>query len=293
MTGSGPASLWVAALVYFWGSNAMAVDIQALWDHSNPALSEQRFREALGTASSEEALLLQTQIARTHGIRKDFARAREVLDAIAPQATVASPQVRVRYFLELGRTYASATHAQEAITPAQREQARTHFMQAFEAARTSRLDEAAIDALHMMAFVDTEPRAQLEWDLKALAHMEGSDQPDAKKWEASLRNNVGYARHLMGEYDEALRQFRLSLAAHERAGRPRNVRIARWMIAWTLRAQRQFDEAIAIQLRLEREWRETGEPDPYVFEELEHLYRATGDAARAEAYAQKLREARK
>ena len=155
------------------------------------------------------------------------------------------------------------------------------------------VDALAIDALHMMAFVDTEPGAQLAWDTKALAHMEGSDQPDAKKWEASLRNNVGYARHLLGEYDEALRQFRLSLAAHERAGRARAVRIDHWMIAWTLRAQRKFDEAIAIQLRLEREWQEANEPDPYVFEELEHLYRATGDTAQAEAYAQKLRAARK
>ena len=109
----------------------------------------------------------------------------------------------------------------------------------------------------------------------------------------ALRNNVGYARHLLGDYEEALRQFHLSLAAHERAGRARNVRIAHWMIAWTYRAQRRFDEAIAVQLRLEREWAEAGEPDPYVFEELEHLYRATGDAARAEAYAAKLRNARK
>jgi tetratricopeptide (TPR) repeat protein len=271
----------------------MAVDIDALWDHSKPQLSEQRFREALAGASGEEVLLLQTQIARTHGIRKDFARAREILAAIAPQAGAAAPPVRVRYLLELGRTYASATHAQAAITPAERELARASFLEAFEVARTARLDALAIDALHMMAFVDTEPGAQLAWDTKALAHMEGSDQPDAKKWEASLRNNVGYARHLLGEYDEALRQFRLSLAAHERAGRARAVRIAHWMIAWTLRAQRKFDEAIAIQLRLEREWQEANEPDPYVFEELEHLYRATGDTAQAEAYAQKLRAARK
>lgn len=271
----------------------MAVDILSLWDHAKPELSEQRFRDALKAANGEEALVLQTQIARTHGIRKDFARAREILASIEPQARAASAQVRVHYHLELGRTYASATHAQEAITPDQRELARSHYMQAFEAARQARLDNLAIDALHMMAFVDTEPKAQLEWDLKALAHLEGSDQPDAKKWEASLRNNVGYAKHLLGEYEEALRQFRLSLAAHERAGRARNVRIAHWMIAWTLRAQRRFDEAIAIQLRLEREWDEAGEPDPYVYEELEHLYRATGDTTRAEAYAAKLRSSRK
>jgi len=30
-------------------------------------------------------------------------------------------------------------------------------------------------------------------------------------------------------------------------------------------------------------------PDPYVYEELEHLYRGVGDAGRAEEYAAKLR----
>lgn len=270
----------------------MAVDIAALWDHAKPDVSEQRFREALKSADGDEALLLQTQIARTHGIRKDFARARDILAAIEARAKAGPPEVQVRYFLELGRTYASATHSQAQITPGERERAGALYMQAFDIAQKAGLDNLAIDALHMMASVDTEPKAQLDWDLKALAYMESSSQPDAKKWEASLRNNVGYAKHLLGEYDEALRQFRLSLAAHERAGRARNVRIAHWMIAWTLRAQRKFDDAIAIQLRLEREWDEAGEPDPYVFEELEHLYRATGDTARAEAYAAKLRAAR-
>jgi tetratricopeptide (TPR) repeat protein len=266
----------------------MAADILSLWDHGKPEVSEQRFREALKTASGDDALVLRTQIARTYGIRKDFARAREILAAIEPQAKAASPEVQVHYFLELGRTHASTVHDQAAITPATRELARSLYMRAFEIARDTRLDMLAIDALHMMATVDIEPKAQLEWDLKALDYMERSDQSAAKRWEASLRNNVGYAKHLLGEYDEALRQFNLSLAAHERAGRVRNVRIAHWMIARTFRAQRRFDEAIAIQLRLEREWDEAGDPDPYVFEELEHLYRATGDTVRAEAYGAKL-----
>jgi len=34
--------------------------------------------------------------------------------------------------------------------------------------------------------------------------MEGSDQPAAKKWEGSLRNNMGYSLHLAKRYDEAL-----------------------------------------------------------------------------------------
>jgi hypothetical protein len=275
------------------GSNAVAVDVLSLWDYSKPALSEQRFREALPAATADEALILQTQIARSYGLRKDFAKAREILASISDSVKKASAEAQVNYFLELGRTYASPAHPPEALTAETRQQARSLYLQAFETARQAQLDFLAIDALHMMPMADPDPKAQLEWDLKALAYLEGSSQAAAKKWEASLRNNVGYAKHLLGQYDEALAQFKLSLAAHERAGKVKNVRIAHWMIAHTLRAQGKTQEAIDIQLRLEREWGEAGEPDPYVFEELEHLYRAAGDTGRANAYAAKLRAAKK
>jgi tetratricopeptide (TPR) repeat protein len=176
--------------------------------------------------------------------------------------------------------------------PCQRYRLGSLYAQAFETAKKARLDNLAIDALHMMAFADTQAKDQLDWDLKALAYMEGSSQLEARKWEGSLRNNVGYPKHLLGQYDEALVQFRLSLAAHERARSVRNARVAHWMIAWTLRAQGKFQEAIDIQLRLDREWEQAGDPDPYVFEELEHLYRATKDTARADSYAAKLRNSR-
>jgi polyphosphate kinase len=91
-------------------SNAMAIDLASLWNHGKPELSEQRFREALQNASDEDALVLETQIARTYGLRRDFGRAREILSTIEAQAMKASPEVRTRYFLELGRTYASTTH---------------------------------------------------------------------------------------------------------------------------------------------------------------------------------------
>jgi hypothetical protein len=277
----------------FLGSNAMAVDVLDLWDYSKPALSEQRFRDALPAANADEALVLQTQIARTWGLRKDFVRARDILASISDAVKKASAEAQANYYLELGRTYASPAHPPEALTAQNRQLARTLFMQAFETARQAQLDFLAIDALHMMPMADPDPKAQLEWDLKALDYLEASSQPAAKKWEASLRNNVGYAKHLLGQYDEALAQFRLSLAAHERAGKPKNVRVAHWMIAHTLRAQGKIQEAIDIQLRLEREWDQAGEPDRYVFEELEHLYRAANDTARADAYAARLRASRK
>jgi tetratricopeptide (TPR) repeat protein len=274
------------------GPCAMAADISSLWNYSDPEESERRFRAALAEAAGDDALILQTQIARTHGLRRNFPEARRVLAEIQEPVSRAAPEAQVRYCLELGRTYASVAHKPEEVTPEDREKARSLFMNAFETARGARLDYLAIDALHMMSSVDVGPKDQLAWDLKALAFMEASPQAEAKKWEGSLRNNVGYANFLLGNYDEALAEYRLSLAAHERSGRAANVRIAYWMIARTLRAQGLIQEAIAIQLRLEREWNDAGESDPYVYEELEQLYRQSGDIALAEQYAAKLQASR-
>jgi len=269
----------------------MAIDLSPYWDFGNPALSEQRFRAALVSASTDDALILQTQIARTHGLRRDFAKAREILAGIEPKLAGASAEVRVRHALELGRTYASATHPPELQTPQAQEQARNSFMAAYELAKKEGLDRLAIDALHMLAFVDTAPADQLKWGEQALALAMASSQPQARAWEASLRNNVGYALHQLGRYEEALAQFRQALALREQAGDAKAIRVAHWMIAWTLRALKRVDEALAIQLRLEKEGAAAGEPDPYVFEELEQLYRLKGDEARATQYAEKRKQA--
>ncbi len=281
------------ALLSLFNSSAMAIDINALWDHSQPDLSERRFTSALAGAGAEERLILRTQIARTHGLRRDFRKARDILASIASAQEEASSEVKARYLLELGRTYASTAHPKETQTQETLETARNLFLRAHAVAASARLDFLAIDALHMMVCVDTAPDQQLEWNQKALSYMERSDQAEARKWEASLRNNVGYAKHLKGEYEAAIQQFRLSRAAHERLGRIRQVRVADWMIAWTLRAQKKYPEALALQLALERAWDADGEPDPYVYEELEHLYRALGNEPQALHYATKCKAASK
>lgn len=264
---------------------AMAVDLAALWDFRDPGLSERRFREALARASGDEALVIQTQIARSFGLRRDFDRARLVLAEIEPKVRTAGAEARARYELELGRTFASATHPPELRTPEGLRRARASFEAALAAAREGGLDGLAIDAIHMMAFVDTAPQDQLRWAREALAVVEASKQPEARRWEASIRNNAGYALHRLGRFEEALDEFRRAVAVRERGDDARATRIAHWMVAWTLRAMKRNDEALAIQLRLEKENEAAGQPDPHVFAELEAIYREKGDEARAARYA--------
>jgi tetratricopeptide (TPR) repeat protein len=267
----------------------MAIDLSTLWDYSKPAVSEERFRAAIVRAEPDDAFILQTQIARTYGLRKDFAKAREILAEIEPKLESVSPEAKARWLLEMGRTWASPAHTPQQRSPENREKARDFYMRSFETAKQAKLDRLAIDALHMMVMVDEAPDQQLEWNMKAIAYMEASTQADAKKWAGSLYNNAGYALQQAGRYDDAIAYYRKSLAAYEQQGQPANVRIAHWMIASTLRAQGKLQEALAIQQRLEREWDEAGEPDPYVYEELEAIHRALGDEKLAKHYADKRR----
>jgi len=264
---------------------AQAVDLDALWDFRDPAQSEERFRAALAGANRDEALILQTQIARTFGLRRDFDKAREVLAAVEPQLAGAGAEARCRHALELGRSLASATHRPGQRTPASDAAARAAYERALAIAREARLDGLAIDAIHMFAFIDTTPEQQRRWAEQALAVSLASEQPAAKQWEASIRNNLGVALNGLKRHEEALAQFQQALVLRERQGNARSIRVAHWMVAHTLRLMGRGDEALLIQQRLERENEAAGTPDRYVFEELELLHRARGEAERAEHYA--------
>ncbi|MGL4576550.1 MAG: tetratricopeptide repeat protein [Burkholderiaceae bacterium] len=265
----------------------MALDILGMWNFSDVPGTEQKFREALKTAKGDDALILQTQIARTYGLRKDFAKAQAVLKEVEPQLPGAGVEPNVRYWLELGRSMASPKHSKEAMTEEVRKRAGAAYMRAFELADKAGLGYLAVDAMHMMGYVDTEPAKLLDWNLKSLAYMDASKDPEAKKWEGSLVSNVGYALHENGRYEEALGLFKRALAVKEKQGKAEGIRIAHWYIGWTLRSLKRYDEALAIQLRLEKEFDEAKQPDPYVYEELAALYKAKEDPAKATHYQAK------
>ena len=305
--------IWAAALLTTMTQvpAQAALDMAAMWNFNEPAQSEARFRAALATAQGDDALILQTQIARSWGLRREFARARELLLQmqrpiptqmptqmptpmqlrIQPQLSGAGSEAQVRYALEWGRTWASATHAPETQDEDARQQARTAFATALTIARQAKLDALAIDAVHMLAFVDTTPADQLKWAQEALALALASTQPAAQRWEASIRNNLGYALHQLGRHAEALAEFEqavlLRQQAPEGSEKAARIRVARWMVAWTLRSLQRESEALALQLQLEADNDAAGAPDAYVFEELETLYRSQGDEARALHYAQR------
>ena len=257
------------------GPQHAAVDLDALWDFAQPARSEQRFRDALASAGGDDALVLRTQIARTHSLRRQFDLALRELDALEPLLAKAGPAPRVLALLERGRTLRSSGQA-AAAEPL--------FRRAFELANRAQLERLAADALHMVALVQTDPAQQLAWNRRVVDYARAAVDPQARRWDAVALNNMGVTLNDLGRHAEALEVLREAQRAYERSGRPDNVRIARWMVAHTLRLAGRAEEALPMLRTLEAEWAEAGRPDPYVFDELAEVFATTGDADRAAYY---------
>ncbi|RYP84131.1 tetratricopeptide repeat protein [Nocardioides guangzhouensis] len=229
-------------------------DPAELWDFDDPVASEQRFREA---AVGEDSAVMLTQVARALGLQERYAEAHEVLDEVAAHPRL-SPEVQARVHLERGRLHRSAGDAAAA---------ETEFDVAALRARAAGLEALHIDALHMQALV-ADPVDAVMITEQALALAAVAEDEGARNWDASLLNNLGMLRVEAGRLEDALDTFEDALAARERIGVPADVRVARWMVAWTLRLLGRTDEALAVQRELKAELEAAGATDPHVDEEL-------------------------
>jgi hypothetical protein len=91
--------------------NAMAeVDVNSIWNDGDLTASEARFRELAKSANADVAAVLETQIARTYGLRRRFDEARGLLARLEPRLSTLGPEARARYHLEYGRSLISAVH---------------------------------------------------------------------------------------------------------------------------------------------------------------------------------------
>ena len=274
----------VLAWAFAAGAAGAVVDLDALWNFNDAAASEARFRDALVSAQGDDALILRTQIARTLSLRKRVDEAHRELDSIEPALAAAGVEPRVRAWLERGRTLRSSGKPAEA---------KPLFVRAFETADAAKLERLAADALHMLALVEPQLEERIAWNRRTIEYAQRASDPRAQGWQAAALNNIGSDLREAKRLDESLSAFRDALVAHERKGRAGDVRIARWQVANVLRLKGQRDDALAMQLALERDAAAAGEPDPYVYDELVLLYRAAGNeklATEAERRAQALRK---
>ena len=231
-----------------------AMDLSELWDFDDPAGSELRLRAAADTAEGSDRLVLLTQVARALGLQERYDEGHAVLDQLA----VDDAEVVTRTALERGRLLRSSGDP-EAAEP--------HFEAAAASARAAGLEALHVDALHMVAIV-APPEEQHEINARALAVARASSDRRAQDWDASLLNNIGMTYADADDFEQALATFQEALSACERIGDPSRIRIAKWMVGWSLRNLGRRDEALQIQQALKEELDSIGDADSYVDEEL-------------------------
>lgn len=255
--------------------SATAIDIDALWDYEQPGASEMRFREALKSESGDDALEVETQIARTLSMRREFNKAHALLDTIEKRLSGKTRSAtRIRYLLERGRTWRSAGDPVKA---------RPLFFEAWQLADREKITLLAIDAAHMLGIVDP-PAEAMRWNERAMTLAMSTNVPRALRWRGSLANNMGHTERERGNLDAAIKHFRASLTAFQLTRNDSQIRVAQWQVANVLRLQKKYDEALAMQLRLEKDTTEANAPDGYVYEEIAEIYLAQGKQAEAKPY---------
>jgi tetratricopeptide (TPR) repeat protein len=197
------------------------------------------------------------------------------LDDLTARLDDAPPVVRVRYLLERGRTLNSSGRSAAA---------QPLFLQVWEAARACGEDGFAVDAAHMIAIVEQGDES-LRWNETALALARSSTNPRARRWRASLLNNLGWTWHGRGEYAHAHGLFEEALAARLESGKPSEIDVARWCVARSLRSLGRVEEALESQRALLRDKEAAGRrSDGYVLEEVAECLLALGRADEAQPW---------
>ncbi len=257
-------------------STSAMTDLDALWDFSNAAQSEASFRE-LAQREPKSRELAMTQVARAQGLQGDFAGAHgtldEVLASLETDPTRAQAEALTRYYLERGRVFNSSGQPVDA---------QPEFERALSTSKAFSLDGLTVDALHMLAIVDS--KKALEWNRQALQVAETSPKASARRWRASLCNNMGWTLHDQGEFAEALTFFERALELRRENDQAGPERIARWAVARCQRSLGLLEQAFAAQEQLVKDGAAAGAPSGYVHEELGELHLALGrpEASKAE-----------
>lgn len=254
-------------------------DLDPLLDWNDPAGTEERvlaLLETLGDPTDAGYLAeVYSQVARARGLQGKFDDGHRWIRKGEASGGDLPPRARVRLLLERGRLHNSAGDPGAA---------RPLFERAWELARQADQDGLAVDAAHMLAIVAAGDEA-LEWNRRALDLAEASADPAARRWRASLYNNLAWTYHDRGDFAQALELFQRAVPLRWEMGQQREHRIARWSVGRALRSLGRLREALALHRELERESLDRGEePDGYGLEEIAECLYGLGEGSAARPY---------
>jgi tetratricopeptide (TPR) repeat protein len=242
----------------------MRFDARAYWDFDDPESSRSRFEKLLEGDYPVEVLgEIRCQIARSFGLQNQFDLGFEMLQRVVPVG-----RSEGCLMLEHGRLLRSSGKV---------EQSREWF----ENALLVNDEDLKIDALHMLALIETPEKAE-QLNGEALMLSRSSNDPFAKRWQGSLLNNLAWTYFNTGRVGEALELFKEVVALREISGTSYQLHVAKWCVARCYRELQQSECAIEILNMLLQD-----DDDEYVFEELAENYAATMQWNHAKEYSQK------
>jgi len=254
-------------------------DFDKLWNYNKPEETEKKFREILAKTkveadNKEYYLQLLTQIARTQGLQRKFDEAHETLDVVEGEIETEMIVPRIRYNLERGRVYNSSGMKEKSIH---------YFLDAYHLGMENEADFYTIDAAHMLGIAE-KPADALSWNEIAIELIEKTSDERARGWYGSLLNNTGWTYFDKGDYETAMDYFKKNVGYHTEKNHTTQLRIAKWCVARTLRAQKKIDEALKMQIDLLESAGDTEANDGYGFEELGELYLIKDDKEKSKKY---------
>jgi tetratricopeptide (TPR) repeat protein len=255
------------------GKFAGNVNLFDLWDFGDPALSEERFREAADDApTDEDEGLALSQVARALMLQGKEADARTTIgyaqDLIGDDGTAAG----VQCLLERGRIENSSGNPT---------MAQPYFARALELGLSLGLEYEALDAAHMLA-IAAPLEGQISFGLKALEMARKATGERAKRWVGPIVNNLGWSLMDAGRIEEALPCFRESLTFRLSQGVEGPIRVSRYSLGSVLRRLEEFEEALVFL----REALATPGFDGYLNEEIGECLFGLGQADAAKIYFQ-------
>ncbi len=250
--------------------------IDPLWDYSDPAASEGRFRDALARGGDAQHLAeLNTQLARALTLQRRYEEAAAILESIERDLESVSTRVRVRCLLERSRWLNDGGET---------EKSQARALLALESALPDPdLLEFAMDAAHMLGYVG-DPGQAIAWNARAIALAHRSGAPAATRWLGTLWSNQGHKHLELKRFEDALDCFERALAEREKRGQVQPVRDARCDIARTYRLMGRMEEARTLQSALLAELEADGAPTGYVLEELGECALQSGEGSMAADY---------
>jgi tetratricopeptide (TPR) repeat protein len=132
----------------------------------------------------------------------------------------------------------------------------------------------------MLGIASETAEDRRDWNLRAIAFAEDSEDEKAKGWLASLYNNTAWGLFEEEKYEAALDLFQRAQILREEKGDQETINIARWCVAKTLRVMGRVEEALAIQRDLEAEDKRDG----FTEEEIGECLLALGQTEAAAFY---------